>query len=371
LFHYGKGLKGAEVTINNPTISDEGVYNCIIKGDCGTVYTNNFNIFLGYEDILTCAGSDTVLTARKHKLDKGQMKYYWVFRNNKLKEVGRYEGASTLSLKVKSITSSQGGVYNLYAFDPNLNKTYSNGFIYLDVASAPKISREYYSSPIKMKAGKTVKMMSVISKKSMKIELFKGNELINFKWFGPKDWTDIEYTFYIGCNTAEPSCAVGQLESGNYKFKFTNDCGETWSKEFTVINLDTAKGIVYNPDSESETGNYETNFELTNSSEISNNDQLNVSDETENTIFDNSSFIIYPNPAGEFITINLDRCATLPKCGTSSVEIYDIMGIKIHTTPSASQPPLQEGNLKIDISHLATGVYFVKFGDRVAKFVKI
>jgi len=42
------------------------------------------------------------------------------------------------------------------------------------------------------------------------------------------------------------------------------------------------------------------------------------------------------------------------------VEIYDLMGILIHSTPSASQPPLNEGNFKIDVSKLSPGVYFVK-----------
>jgi len=79
--------------------------------------------------------------------------------------------------------------------------------------------------------------------------------------------------------------------------------------------------------------------------------------------------IISPNPASEYITINLERCATLLKCGTSEIEIYDVMGIKIQSTPVETQNfvSLQ----KINVSHLVPGVYFVKIGGMVTKFVKM
>jgi len=82
-----------------------------------------------------------------------------------------------------------------------------------------------------------------------------------------------------------------------------------------------------------------------------------------------SSIILYPNPATDYITINLERCATLQKCGTSTVEIYDVIGILIHSTPVEPQNfvSLQQ---RIDISNLSPGVYFLKIGDRVEKFVK-
>jgi len=79
--------------------------------------------------------------------------------------------------------------------------------------------------------------------------------------------------------------------------------------------------------------------------------------------------IISPNPATDYITIDLERCATLQKCGTSTLEIYDVMGILIQTTNLT--PALSEGEgARIDVSLLAPGVYFVKIGDRVEKFVK-
>ena len=91
-----------------------------------------------------------------------------------------------------------------------------------------------------------------------------------------------------------------------------------------------------------------------------------------------NKFSIIPNPATDYITINLSKKGLKPFASNEvKVEVYDVMGVLIHSTPSASQPPLNEGNLKIDVSNLAPGVYFVKIvgsngaSSIVEKFVKI
>jgi hypothetical protein len=80
---------------------------------------------------------------------------------------------------------------------------------------------------------------------------------------------------------------------------------------------------------------------------------------------------ISPNPASDYITIShsaLDAESTL--------EIFNIFGEK--TTPSAFQAATPypststgTGNLRIDISNLSPGVYFIRIGDRFEKFVKM
>ncbi|HRP03253.1 MAG TPA: T9SS type A sorting domain-containing protein [Candidatus Kapabacteria bacterium] len=76
----------------------------------------------------------------------------------------------------------------------------------------------------------------------------------------------------------------------------------------------------------------------------------------------NNSIIFSPNPATDFITINYDYEGN---GASSSALIYDILGVKV------AQEPLINGNNKINISHLTHGVYFIKIGDRVEKFIKI
>jgi hypothetical protein len=50
------------------------------------------------------------------------------------------------------------------------------------------------------------------------------------------------------------------------------------------------------------------------------------------------------------------------------VKIYNAIGIEF--TPPQT-PPLEGRGLKIDISNLAQGVYFIRVGDRFEKFVKM
>jgi hypothetical protein len=50
------------------------------------------------------------------------------------------------------------------------------------------------------------------------------------------------------------------------------------------------------------------------------------------------------------------------------VKIYSTIGIEF--TPPQT-PPLEGRGLKIDISNLPAGVYFIKIGDKFKKFVKL
>ncbi len=74
---------------------------------------------------------------------------------------------------------------------------------------------------------------------------------------------------------------------------------------------------------------------------------------------------------------------------SGEIEIYDVLGERVYSTKgnerSRSTEVRNDGHfdvsttlndlyiqqpLKIDISHLPRGVYFVRFGDNVQKFVK-
>jgi hypothetical protein len=80
--------------------------------------------------------------------------------------------------------------------------------------------------------------------------------------------------------------------------------------------------------------------------------------------------LIYPNPASEYIEI---FCPPLERGlgGVAPVRIFDLLGMEI-TTPNLT-PPLSEGEgvVRLDVSSLSPGVYFVRVGDMVRKFVKM
>jgi len=81
--------------------------------------------------------------------------------------------------------------------------------------------------------------------------------------------------------------------------------------------------------------------------------------ETEEHIF------LSPNPATDYIDVMLSGA----KEPVLSVKVYDVLGNVVDTPPG---PLLIEGeSVRIDVSALAPGVYFVRVGGQMYKFVKM
>jgi hypothetical protein len=86
---------------------------------------------------------------------------------------------------------------------------------------------------------------------------------------------------------------------------------------------------------------------------------------------------IYPNPAGEYIEITLSSYSVnkglQPLVHGEEIEIYDVLGELVLSTsvPLKRDNSAGGGQVKIDISHLPRGVYFVRIGNRVEKFIKM
>jgi hypothetical protein len=82
--------------------------------------------------------------------------------------------------------------------------------------------------------------------------------------------------------------------------------------------------------------------------------------------------LISPNPVHDYIEISglINPTVNRRIDGRVSEEItiYNVLGEKVITlSPALSQ---SERELRIDVSHLPTGMYFIKIGDKVQKFVK-
>jgi hypothetical protein len=92
-----------------------------------------------------------------------------------------------------------------------------------------------------------------------------------------------------------------------------------------------------------------------------------VDDEkTENTLIS-----VSPNPATDFIEIDLTRWAPLDKWSPSvEIKIFNVFGQTV-STPVCSEATPASGGQRIDVSGLVSGMYFVRIGDKVMKFVKL
>jgi len=80
--------------------------------------------------------------------------------------------------------------------------------------------------------------------------------------------------------------------------------------------------------------------------------------------FKNSNINISPNPATDFLEISLPDHALK----NVAIHVYNVFGECIKEIPH--NPPFSKGEIKLDVSSLPPGVYFVKVGEKVGKFVK-
>ncbi len=92
----------------------------------------------------------------------------------------------------------------------------------------------------------------------------------------------------------------------------------------------------------------------------------------ENNEENSAIFSISPNPASGFIEITYSNGALSFLRMQESVKIFNIFGEEVSTTPPFGHPfELKGESYKIDVSAFPPGVYFVRIGDKVGKFVKI
>jgi len=82
----------------------------------------------------------------------------------------------------------------------------------------------------------------------------------------------------------------------------------------------------------------------------------------------NDNFIITPNPATDYIDIAEAGNRTLK----DAVKVYDVLGNIVLSSPACSAgTPSEGGHIRLDVSGLAAGVYFVRVGGKMYKFVKL
>ena len=86
---------------------------------------------------------------------------------------------------------------------------------------------------------------------------------------------------------------------------------------------------------------------------------------------------VYPNPASDFITIQFNYKGLQPFAAVDKVQIFDVLGIEVgqsslieNTSHNNSQSGMID-LLRINVSHLPAGLYFIRIRNKVEKFVKM
>ena len=76
---------------------------------------------------------------------------------------------------------------------------------------------------------------------------------------------------------------------------------------------------------------------------------------------------VYPNPANDFITIQFSNKGLKPFVTSDKVVIFDMLGVEIMSVGTG----LDLSTQRIDVSKLNPGMYFIRIGDKMQKFVKM
>jgi hypothetical protein len=79
------------------------------------------------------------------------------------------------------------------------------------------------------------------------------------------------------------------------------------------------------------------------------------------------NFSVFPNPSNDFITIQFQPSEGFELSEGYRVQIFNVLGIEVMSVRTG----LDLSTQKIDVSHLPAGVYFIRIGDKVEKFVKM
>ena len=114
----------------------------------------------------------------------------------------------------------------------------------------------------------------------------------------------------------------------------------------------------------SATGDSYQNTELLTWSFCPTYDNSIASSVEEADLSDKSDNLISPNPANDYIVIQSSE-GWQPSEG-SDIKIFDMLGVNVLSVEQRSSSVQ-----RIDISKLAHGIYFIKIGNRVEKFVKL
>ncbi|MDT3738892.1 MAG: T9SS type A sorting domain-containing protein [Candidatus Kapabacteria bacterium] len=84
-------------------------------------------------------------------------------------------------------------------------------------------------------------------------------------------------------------------------------------------------------------------------------------------VFEDKPLInISPNPASDYIEISINNNGASP-IASGKVQIFNMLGIEVMSVGTG----LDQSSQRIDVSHLPSGVYYIRIGNRVEKFVKM
>ncbi|MBS4000003.1 MAG: trypsin-like serine protease [Desulfobulbaceae bacterium] len=144
------------------------------------------------------------------------------------------------------------------------------------------------------------------------------------------------------------------IPDGCYSFRPTDYIGEGVSKETAIVMKRMDGSVIFSISGKDFVSGKRFDFCTSVSS---------VEEISQDNLF------IFPNPANDYIEISsyFINNSSSNNRSLGGVNLYNSLGEIVMTLPLAGSA---RGNVKIDISNLSTGLYFIRIGDKFEKFVK-
>jgi hypothetical protein len=400
-----------ELMIYNSVKSDSGFYQCLVRAkvcdSIKSIYSDkiyvkvNTSYYIIKEIVKNeyHIGDDADIKIETEDLNNVSFK--WFKNDSKLNDNQKYSYCNSNSIKIK-----------------NLNKDDFNGYYY--VITESNDCRDTSAYIYLKRAGTSVK----ITQQPTQIDICKGKNLeigvdytalncdsLEFKWYFENKLICLSEN--IELNKADLKIFnIGNTLAGKYyleiialpgKIKVSselihvsiNDKPAIISQSQDLIKVDEGKGFELNIEAESsdsinyqwykdsdlmqgytsqnliknisdlnDTGIYFC--EIMNICGIIKSKEMKVEINPQNSVTQEitNKFEVLPNPAGDYIYIQpSERWQPSEVLG---IQIFDILGICLSPAGGGIK-----GSERIDISNLSPGMYYIKIGNRVEKFVKI
>ena len=305
--------------------SDVGKYYCVITHPCTTLVTKTVNVYWGNEDLIYCIFDKGSIEFEK--AEDGEENYNYIWHKDKKPFVPnfRIKGNDSYKLDFSWLIVDDSGAYEAWRQHKESGELEYLGKIYLQVKGPPEITKQF---PVLM-----VNEDNFIPKKNCTVyshgpilyaQLYYEDEPLG-KVDERKITSLVEksHAYYIGgYNT--------NLQSGIYKYKFWNECGEVWSEPFEIINTN------YKPSGEVKPGG----------------DDDYISSVSDLTI---PQMFIFPNPAKDLLTVH---CADF---SPRTITIRNLMGQEVYRIELESEVSSVQINLAD--KKLPSGMYFIHVTD--------
>jgi hypothetical protein len=304
--------------------TDVGKYYCFITHQCTTMTTRSVHVVWGYEDVILCNFEKGVLEVDKAK--DGEEKYNYIWYKDKKAFVPnfRIKGGGTHKLEFSWVIVDDTGTYEVWRQNKESGELEYLGKIYLEVKGPPEVRKQFPALIVNEDNYLPKKNCAVFSHgPTLHAQLYYEDAPLGSVEVRQISINEKFHAYYIGgYNT--------NLKSGIYKYKFWNECGESWTEPFEIINTN------HKPSGEVKPGGDEDYA-------------ASVPDLTIPQMF------IYPNPARDYLTVHFANI------NPTNVTLRDLLGVEIARIKSESN----SNSVIFDLSayNLPTGIYFIQATD--------